>query len=206
MTETSGLASAEHGVGEGPRKRTADEDEAAKVVAEGAHRAEDEVERDDERNEPEGIIDAHGCAVAKPAMDADKMEYHVRRRVVVLEVVGVQCPVEGERDPVGGHNAHESPTHEGDGSFGAGAEGEPDAAEDHKNIHAQVTVEEILPNQHPAGVVKNDEEDGEALEFIEHREPPRHSAGELDFDFRHGNGKTECDDGISISRARLRRP
>lgn len=161
-----------------------------------------EVERDDERYEPEGIINAHCVDVAEPAVDTEVVQNDVRRRVVMLEVMAVDRPVEGEGDPVGGHDAHQAAAHEGYGRLRGcpGAERQADAAEDHKNIHAEIAVEKILPDQDPAGVIENDEEDRQALEFVEHGQATVDGGRKLDLEFGHGGG-----DGLSISRVRRRR-
>ena len=49
-------------------------------------------------------------------------------------------------------------------------------------------MEQVLPDKNAAGVVENNEQDREALEFVEHREAATNEGRELDFEFGHGVG------------------
>jgi hypothetical protein len=108
---------------------------------------------------------------------------------------------EREHHPVGGENPEQPAPQERPRRLGAGAEGEPDSAQDDKKVDAHIAVQEILPDKGAPRVVKQDEQDCGAFEFVDGIDAAASDLRYLEFEGWHQAGVWGT--AVSIGRPEL---
>src|ERR1017187_3309979 len=163
VPETTGLARQEVRVGYDGGNGPSPENNEVRPNQHTPKRGVYQVQADDERDEPERVIDPE----SEQGLDPEVVDDDVERRVREQKEVHVRPQADGEHDPIGGEYPQKPPEQKIPRALNAGSERESHSAQDDEQVDPDITMQKVLPNEDASRVIEDDQQDCGAFQLVD---------------------------------------